>query len=250
MKQQRMRWENRSTSDLPVSATEDGGVAEPLRVVWLTGHRPYRQVWDLQREIHAERCAGRCADTLLLLEHRPVVSVGRNGDVSNLNRSEDQLRTLGIDLVRTDRGGDITYHGPGQLIGYPIVDLKALRRGIRKFIEEIEEGLICAVARYGIEAGRAEGRTGVWVGSEKLASIGLKASRSVTMHGLALNISTDLSAFDLIVPCGIRECTMTSMERLLGTAPELRSVGEAVTEELAGIWRLRPVMEADRDLER
>ncbi len=242
-----MRWENRSTSEPSAPACADDRRKEPLRVVWLLGHQPYRRVWDLQREIHTQRCSDHCPDTLLLLEHLPVVSIGRNGDAKNLTVPEAQLRGMGIDLVRTDRGGDITYHGPGQLVGYPIIDLKEMRCGIRRFVQEIEDGIIRAVAAYGIDAHKAEGKTGVWVGSEKLASIGLKAGRSVTMHGFALNVCTDLTAFDLIVPCGIQECTMTSMERLGGATAGLRDVGDTVTKELAGLWGRRVVMETDCD---
>jgi lipoate-protein ligase B len=207
-----------------------------LRVVWSDRPRSYGPVWDLQKRIHAERVGGRCPDTILLLEHEPVVTVGRNGSEANLLLPEPLLRARGIDLVRNDRGGDVTYHGPGQLVGYPIVDLKELHNDVHRFLREIEEGLIRAVARWGIRADRIPGKTGVWVGSEKLASIGLKASHWVTMHGFALNVATDLSAFDLIVPCGIPGCRMTSIEKRIGSPPALREVGEAVVAELAEIW--------------
>lgn len=211
-----------------------------MRVARLAGTRPYCETWDLQRRIHADRVADRCPDTLLLLEHSPVVTVGRNGSEANLLLPEPLLRARGVDVVRTDRGGDVTYHGPGQLIGYAIVDLKRLHNDIHRFLREIEEGLIRAVARWGIAAGRNPGKTGVWVGPEKLASIGLKASHWVTMHGFALNVSTDLSAFDLIVPCGISGCRMTSMERLLNRPIRIGEVEEAVTGELAALWNRQP----------
>lgn len=224
------------------STSEATGRA-PMRIVPLAGLRPYDEAWDLQRRIHEDRVADRCGDTLLLLEHSPVVTIGRNGSEANLLLPEPILRSRGIDLVRTDRGGDVTYHGPGQLIGYPIVDLKRLHNDIHRFLREIEEGLIRAAARWGIAAGRNPGKTGVWVGEEKLASIGLKASHWVTMHGFALNVSTDLRAFDLIVPCGIAGCRMTSLERLAGESIAMGEVAEAVAGELAAIWGRRPAWE-------
>jgi lipoate-protein ligase B len=205
------------------------------------GTQSYGAMWDMQKMFHAERIAGRIPDTLLLLEHSPVVTLGRNATAGGLLVPGSLLEARGIELSQTDRGGDITYHGPGQLIGYPIVDLKGLHCDVHRFLREIEEGLIRAVARWGIQAGRNPGKTGVWVGEEKLASIGLKASHWVTMHGFALNVTTDLSAFELIVPCGIAGCRMTSMKRLLGdNCPDIEHVGMAAWEELARLWDCRP----------
>jgi lipoyl(octanoyl) transferase len=208
----------------------------PLRVVRLPGLRPYRETWDLQRAILDARVRGDCPDTLLLLEHSPVVTVGRNAGGASLTAPEALLAERGIDLVATDRGGDATYHGPGQLVGYAIVDIKLLHNDIHRFLREIEEGIIRTVARWGMRGERVTGRTGVWVGGEKLASIGLKASHWVTMHGLALNVSGDLRGFDLIVPCGIAGCKMTSMERLAGHSIELQAVGDVLAGELAVLW--------------
>ena len=226
---------SRSTFD-PLSPAGVGSRWPLLRVVWLAGLRPYAPTWGLQRRLNEDRWQGRCADTLILLEHEPVVTVGRNGNAGNLVAPEAVLRARGIDLVWTDRGGDVTYHGPGQLVGYPIVDLRALHSDVHRFLREIEEGIIRCVARWGIRAGRNPGKTGVWVGEEKLASIGLRASHWVTMHGFALNVSTDLAAFGLIVPCGLPGCRMTSMEKLTGARVDLREVGDAVARELSGIW--------------
>jgi lipoyl(octanoyl) transferase len=211
-------------------------IRPPLRVVWLPGHRPYRETWDIQRRLLDERIRGVCPDTLLLLEHRSVVTVGRNARDANLIVPESLLKERGIDLVWTDRGGDVTYHGPGQLVCYPIVDLKLLHSDIHRFLREIEEGIIRTIARWGIRGVRIEGKTGVWVGDEKLASIGLKASHWVTMHGLALNVTADLGGFELIVPCGIAGCRMTSMDRLTGSAVDLRSVGDSLAGELGEVW--------------
>jgi lipoate-protein ligase B len=203
----------------------------------MDGRRGYAETWELQKRLHALRCDGAIPDLLLLLEHAPVVTVGRNGRQQNLIAPEELLRARGVDLVWTDRGGDVTYHGPGQLVGYAIVDLKKLHHDVHRFLREIEEGLIRAAARWGIAAGRNPGKTGVWVGEEKLASIGLKASHWVTMHGFALNVTTDLSAFDWIVPCGIAGCRMTSIERLKGEgAPSLDAVGSVVSAELSALW--------------
>jgi lipoate-protein ligase B len=230
---------SRSTSEEATDA------AAPLVVARLEGLRPYVPTWELQRRLHADRVAGRRADTILLLEHEPVVTIGRNGKDGNILLSEDLLRQRGIAVVHNDRGGDVTYHGPGQLVGYPIVDLKKLHHDVHRFLREIEEGLIRAVARWGIRASRNPGKTGVWVGDEKLASIGLKASHWVTMHGFALNVTTDLTPFDLIVPCGIAGCRMTSIRKLTGLAPGTREVGEVVVEELAHIWGRTPVRGGD-----
>jgi lipoate-protein ligase B len=234
---------NRSTSEAvptevlgPTPRRKTGRESPELAIVWLPGARRYGETWDLQRRLLEERIRGDRPDTLLLLEHAPVVTVGRNAKQANLVAPESLLAARGVDLVRTDRGGDVTYHAPGQLVGYPIVDLKFLHNDIHRFLREIEEGIIRTVARWGIHAGRIAGKTGVWAGEEKLASIGLKASHWVTMHGLALNVSTDLSGFDLIVPCGIPGCRMTSMARLTGSQVDLRAVGDRLSEELAGIW--------------
>ncbi|MBM3287127.1 MAG: lipoyl(octanoyl) transferase LipB [Candidatus Eisenbacteria bacterium] len=244
----------RSTSDRETGAGAASAVAPvstararpPLRILRLAGFHPYEEAWALQREIHAERVRGSAPDTLILLEHRPVVTIGRNGRAANLVVPQDLLRARGIDLVWSDRGGDITYHGPGQLIGYPIVDLKTLHQDVHRFLREIEEGIIRVLARFGIVGTRCAGRTGVWVGEAKIASIGLKASHWVTMHGFALNVSTDLRPFDLIVPCGINGCRMITMESELGREIAVEDVAAATVEELALIWKRTPTMEGMR----
>jgi lipoate-protein ligase B len=214
-----------------------------MQVIRLFKPRPYATALETQRQLHRRRCAGEVPDILLLLEHQPVVTIGRNGKSSNLVAPESFLKSKGIDLVWTDRGGDITYHGPGQLVGYLIVDLKGLHHDVHRFVREIEEGIIRAARWWGIEAQRNPGKTGVWVGGRKLASIGLKASHWVSMHGFALNISTDLRAFDLIVPCGIPDCRMVSIRELVGHPIDLTLVGRAVAGELGRIWNRRPEME-------
>ncbi|MDM7917285.1 MAG: lipoyl(octanoyl) transferase LipB [Candidatus Eisenbacteria bacterium] len=218
----------------------------PVRWGWLPGHPSYEPVWRLQEDLQRRRIDGEIDDTILLLEHAPVVTVGRNGSEGNLLAPEPLLRARGIELVHTDRGGDVTYHGPGQLVGYLIVDLRRLHHDVHRFLREIEEGLIRTLARWGIESGRIAGKTGVWIGEEKIASIGLRASHWVTMHGFALNVARDVSGFDVIVPCGIPGCRMTSMERILDRPVDIDEVGEAAIEELAKLWGRRPVRE-ERD---
>lgn len=237
--------DRQSTSSARIGKCCGGSAIDrtPLRVRWLEGAQEYGQAWNLQMELHAERVALRRPDTLLLLEHEPVITIGRNAGPGGVLVPETALKARGIAIVRTDRGGDVTYHGPGQLIGYPIIDLKGLHSDVHRFLREIEEGIIRAVARWDIDAGRKPGKTGVWVGDSKLASIGLKASHWVTMHGFALNVTTDLAPFDLIVPCGIEGCRMTSMERLAGRSISTREVGRAVTEELSSLWGRMPVHE-------
>jgi len=170
---------------------------------------------------------GRSGDALLLLEHPPVITVGKRGEFGNLVASDEVLNRKGVTLHRTTRGGDITFHGPGQLVGYPVLDLRARGMGARCYVDGVEEVLIRTLASFDIEAERVEGRTGVWVGGaagEKVAAIGVHISRGVTSHGFALNVDTDLSWFDLIVPCGIRDAGVTSIARLRGEATTIDDV--------------------------
>ncbi|HSD32404.1 MAG TPA: lipoyl(octanoyl) transferase LipB [Gemmatimonadales bacterium] len=175
--------------------------------VLLAGRVPYRAALAWQRALAEERIAGRRGDLLLLLEHDPVVTLGRTSDSGNL------LQTEGLDVVEVERGGDVTYHGPGQLVGYPILDLSRYRQDLHWYLRTLEDALIAALARLNIAAGREPGRTGVWTGGRKIASIGVHVKRWVTWHGFALNVTTDLKAFDRIVPCGIPGVVMTSIER-------------------------------------
>jgi len=179
---------------------------KPLDVL-LAGRVPYRAALAWQRALAEERIAGRRGDLLLLLEHDPVVTLGRTSDSGNL------LQPEGIDVVEVERGGDVTYHGPGQLVGYPILDLSGYRQDLHWYLRTLEDALIVALARLDIAAGREPGRTGVWTSGRKIASIGVHVKRWVTWHGFALNVTTDLAAFDRIVPCGIPGVVMTSIER-------------------------------------
>src|ERR1700722_12060374 len=186
----------------------------------------YAEAWELQKRIVAARKAGAIADVLLFCEHPHVITLGRSGKISNLRAPDEMLRRMGVSFFETNRGGDITYHGPGQLVGYPILDLGQIRRDVAWYVRSLEEAMIRATAEFGIAARRISGRTGVWVdhpdGSpeqeEKLAAIGVRLSRWVTSHGFAYNVSTDLRYFDLIVPCGIAGKRATSLEKLLDRA--------------------------------
>jgi lipoyl(octanoyl) transferase len=200
------------------------------------GRIRYADGLDLQADLVKQRQAGEIPDTLLLLEHDPVFTLGRNALRDNVLFSEDALRKKGFDVFESGRGGDVTYHGPGQVVGYPILDLSPDRRDVHRYVRDLEEVMIRACADYGIEAGRVEGLTGTWVGKEKVGAIGVRISRWVTSHGFALNVGTDLSAFDLIVPCGIRDRGVTSLERVLGRPVALDEVMDRLTAHFADVF--------------
>lgn len=200
-----------------------------LRVVNL-GRTNYRACWDLQRKIHAARMAGTAPDTFLLTEHDNVYTIGRGGNPDHLLAGADTLAARGIDVVENDRGGDITYHGPGQLVGYPILDLRNHRQDLHRYLRDLEEVVIRALAGCGVNASRHPSYTGVWVGGDKICAIGVKTVSWVTMHGFALNVSTDLSYFGSIIPCGIFERGVTSMRETLGCDVPMPAVAAAVVE--------------------
>jgi lipoate-protein ligase B len=196
----------------------------------------YDQAWALQRELVAARQAGEAPDTLLLLEHPPVITLGRSGETEHLLGSEAELERRGVEFVETDRGGDITFHGPGQIVGYAIVDLAARGRDLHRYLRDLESVVIQALAEFGIVAERVAGLTGVWVGEAKVAAIGIRVSRWVTHHGFALNVDTDLSYFDLIVPCGIADRRVTSMEALLGRLVDRGVVEDALAHAFESVF--------------
>jgi len=211
-----------------------------LTVEWL-GRVPYRPTWDLQNELADRRRRREIGDRALLLEHDPVYTIGRGGNDRNLLATPERLATLGAELVRIDRGGDITFHGPGQLVAYPIVELRD-PLDLRRYVRTLEAAIIATGAAFGVTAGRVDGLPGVWVdGTRKLAAVGVRVRRGVTTHGLALNVVTDLAWFDEMNPCGIADCAVTSLERELGQDVSLRTVAARMAAELANGFGLRLV---------
>jgi lipoyl(octanoyl) transferase len=195
----------------------------------------------LQLERVKARKAGAIPDTLLLLEHPHVYTLGRNAKRENLLISAEQLAARGAQVFEIDRGGDVTYHGPGQWVGYPILDLAQHRRDIAWYMRSLEEVLIAVAGEYGIQAGRLVGAPGVWVGNNKLAAMGVHISRWVTSHGFAFNVNTDLRYFDWIVPCGLRDKGVTSLQKLLGRRVEMDEVAERVVRQFGRVFELEMV---------
>jgi lipoyl(octanoyl) transferase len=198
---------------------------------------PYAEALELQRSLVDDRRAGRIGDTLLLLEHPHVITLGVRGGRSHVLASAETLAARGVEIHETGRGGDVTYHGPGQIVGYPILDLNPDRRDVHQYVRDLEEVLIRTAADFGINAGRVSGLTGVWVGDEKLAAIGVRIARWITSHGFALNVSTNLDHFDLIVPCGIADRGVTSVSRLLERPVELDTVEERIASHFSNVFQ-------------
>ena len=190
----------------------------------------YGEALAVQRQLVEERRVGRVPDLLLLLQHPPVITLGVRGDGgrANIVATRERLEELGIEVHETGRGGDVTYHGPGQIVGYPILDLRPDRCDVHRYVRDLEEVMIRVCADYGVEAGRIKGLTGAWVGAEKIGAIGVRLSRWITSHGFAFNVSTDLDHFKLIVPCGISDRGVTSLERLTGRKLSIDDVGDVV----------------------
>ncbi|HET6312813.1 MAG TPA: lipoyl(octanoyl) transferase LipB [Chloroflexia bacterium] len=214
----------------------------PLSILDL-GLIPYSECWELQRRLASERAEGAIGDTLLLLEHPHTYTCGRRGGRDHILISEQELRERGISVLDVDRGGDVTYHGPGQLVAYPIVRLaeEGQVADYHAYLRALEQVLITTLADFAIRADRIEGYSGVWVRSadsdEKIAAIGVKVDgRGVSSHGIALNVNTDLQYFSHIVPCGIVEKGVTSMQRLLGTAPEMADVKSVFSRAFCGVF--------------
>jgi lipoyl(octanoyl) transferase len=208
-----------------------------LDVRRLPGLTPYEEGWELQRELVGLRKRDEIPDTLVLLEHSPVYTMGRAArDASNLGAGEEYLKSLGVEVFWSDRGGDATFHGPGQLVGYPILRLKTL--DTHKYLRDLEELVILVLSDYGLEAGRHPEYTGVWVNGSKIAAIGVKfSSGRITSHGFALNVKTDLSWFDRITPCGIKEFGVTSLTRELDREVPLFEVEAKVIDRFLQTFR-------------
>ena len=211
---------------------------------------PYAESLVLQKELVDARKIGSIPDQLLLLQHTPVITLGvrTRNDRSNVLATPERLAEQGVDLFETGRGGDVTYHGPGQLVGYPIMDLRPDRCDVHRYVRDLEEALIQVAAAFGVTAGRVAGLTGVWVGDAKLAAIGVRISRWVTSHGFAFNVGIDLSHFRLIVPCGIADRGVTSLEALLGRQVAMVEVEDAAAAALARVFGRRAVPPATADL--
>jgi lipoyl(octanoyl) transferase len=200
------------------------------------GRLSYADGLELQSKLVTARQAGEIPDTLLLLEHEPVFTLGRSARRENVLSTDEALRARGFEIFETGRGGDVTYHGPGQLVGYPILDLSPDRQDVHRYVRDLEEVLLRTCRDYGIAAERVAGLTGAWVGLDKIGAIGVRIARWVTSHGFALNVATDLSAFELIVPCGIRDRGVTSLTRLLGREVPMDDVMDRVTTHFAAVF--------------
>ncbi len=199
--------------------------------------------YELQRQLVAFRKAGALGDVLLICQHPHVITQGRNGKATNVLASESVLRQMNVTLAETDRGGDVTYHGPGQVVGYPILNLGEIRRDVVWYVRQLEEVMIRATADFGIEAKRATGMTGIWVdsplGEEKLGAIGVHISRWVTSHGFAYNVATDLRYFDLIVPCGLVGRRVTSLEKLMNRMVPFWAAAQSLVAQFGEVFGLR-----------
>ena len=219
---------------LPVSQP---GAGDPC-VIEQLGQLSYKQAWDIQLGLVERRKLDECEDRLLLVEHPHTITLGRNAHQENILAPAARLSQLGIECCETDRGGDVTYHGPGQLVGYPILHLARWKRDVAAYMRALEEVLIRTLAEYGIDGDRDDSATGVWVNGSKVAALGIHISRWVTSHGLALNISTDLDYFGYIIPCGLAR-PVTSLDRLLGVAPDRDEVSEHVMRHFGQVFERR-----------
>jgi len=202
---------------------------------WL-GRQPYRPVWEYQSKLLDQRIAGNIGDRLLFVEHDPTYTLGKGGDENHLLADQAELKTRHAEYVPIDRGGDITYHGPGQLVGYPILHLADYRKDVHWYLRQLEETIIRTIAKFGLTGERNPDYTGVWVGDEKIAAIGVKVSRWVTMHGFALNVTTDLSYFGHIIPCGIFHKGVCSIESLTDGSPSLEDIIKIYLEKFSEVF--------------
>lgn len=195
------------------------------------GFRFYQETWDYQKTLQVKRQNGAIPDTLLFVEHEPIYTLGVSGKDSNITGSQAFLNSKGINVLRVDRGGDVTFHGPGQIVGYPILDLNYHQPSVSWYMRSLETVLVETLTHFGIRATTIPKCTGVWVGTEKIAAIGVRIARWVTMHGFALNVTTDMDYFSGIIPCGIIDKGVTSMDRILGYAPSIDEIKKVIVHE-------------------
>jgi lipoyl(octanoyl) transferase len=205
------------------------------------GTVPYEEAREAQRQLEGRRQRDEIPDVLLLLEHPPVYTRGRRSTADELPMGIEWYEMQGIEVRDTDRGGRVTYHGPGQLVAYPIVSLSPYGDDVHEYVRRLEQVMTGALAEHGVEAGLIAGQTGVWVGDRKIGSIGVHVSRGVTTHGLAVNVNNDLQPFEWIVPCGIEGCMVTSLGRELGAEQDLGAFAATVTERFGDVYDRRPV---------
>jgi lipoyl(octanoyl) transferase len=198
---------------------------------------PYAEALETQKALVEERRAGRVPNLLLLLQHPPVITLGvRRSSRSHITATDSLLASLGVEIHETGRGGDVTYHGPGQIVGYPILDLRPDRCDVHRYVRDLEEVMIRVCTDYGVTAGRLAGLSGAWVGSEKIGAIGVRISRWITSHGFAFNVNTNLDDFQMIVPCGIADRGVTSLQRLLGRPLSIEEVEDRISARFAEVF--------------
>jgi lipoyl(octanoyl) transferase len=212
------------------------------------GLSEYSEAWQLQELFWQLRCKGIVPDALFLTEHKHTYTLGKSANVNHLLETEDQLKCENISVFHIDRGGDITYHGPGQLVGYPIIDLKNYYLDIHRYLRDLEEVVLRTLAEYGVTGQRVDGYTGVWVGEEKIAAIGIKVSRWVTMHGFAFNVNTNLGYFDKIIPCGIFHKGVTSLERILERKVDMGDVKRRLAKHFENVFGVETLAKSFEDL--
>ena len=200
------------------------------------GRTKYAEAWELQKQIFSARLEQRISDVLLLTEHDPVFTLGKGADGNHLLANDNELSEKKIDMFWIDRGGDVTFHGPGQIVGYPILDLNQHYQDIHRYLRDLEEMIIRTLNDYGIAGGREKEFTGVWVKNDKIAALGVKVSKWITMHGFAFNVSTDLSFFDRIIPCGIFHKGVTSLQQVLGTPVDIPEVHHHLVKHFSEIF--------------
>lgn len=216
-----------------------------LNVLFL-GKCDYDKALEIQYSILEKRQRGEIGDTLILVEHPPVITIGRGGDAAHVVASKEYLAAMGVDVVNTNRGGDVTYHGDGQIVGYPIVSLKNLNMGVRDFVNHLEEIFIQLLKdKFNIEAGRYPEYTGVWIENRKITAIGLAVKRGITMHGFAFNVNTNLQHFQFIVPCGITDKEVTSIEKLTGAKADFDEINKSVLEYYCKVFKYEGYEELD-----